>query len=99
MRPPKVIDSFSGEYAFLGQRVTLRGDWEDIKVSVMEDVVRLKFAHHPDLRDKLLATGKAKLIEGNNWGDTFWGMVDGRGRNELGKILMRRRERLREESQ
>lgn len=34
------------------------------------------------------------LIEGNDWGDTFWGMVDGEGENNLGKILMRVREEI-----
>ncbi|WP_308694469.1 NADAR family protein [uncultured Veillonella sp.] len=43
---------------------------------------------------KLLATRDRMLIEGNDWGDTFWGMVDGEGENNLGKILMRVREEI-----
>ena len=42
----------------------------------------------------LLATGKATLVEGNSWGDTFWGVCRGKGKNMLGKILMRVRKRL-----
>ncbi len=48
-----------------------------------------------DLAQRLLATGDAELVEGNNWGDRFWGICRGEGRNELGKILMKVRDELR----
>jgi len=78
----------------MGRKVQLRPDWEHVKVGIMEELVRLKFATHADLREKLLATGNAELIEGNNWNDTFWGVCRGRGRNELGLILMKLRSEL-----
>ena len=78
----------------LGRKVRLRPDWERVKVGIMEDLVRLKFTTHADLREKLLATGVAGLIEGNTWNDRFWGVCRGQGRNELGKILMRVRAKL-----
>lgn len=55
---------------------------------VMNDLVRLKF-QIPELREKLMATDNMHLIEGNTWGDTYWG-VDKRkgGINNLGYILM-----------
>lgn len=80
-----------------GRRVQLREDWENVKVSLMEEIVRAKFCQHPDLAEKLLATGDRKLIEGNTWHDIFWG-VDVRteeGENNLGRILMKIREELR----
>ena len=82
----------------LGKRVTLRGGWNEERFEVMERLVRAKFAD-PDLAAKLLATGGRELIEGNTWRDTTWGCVRGkdgqwRGRNELGKILMRVRDDL-----
>ena len=77
-----------------GRRVQLRPDWEQVKVGIMEELVRLKFTTHADLREKLLATGDAELVEGNNWNDRFWGVCGGLGRNELGQILMRIREEL-----
>ena len=77
-----------------GRRVQLRPDWEQVKVGIMEDLVRLKFTAHPDLRAKLLATGDAELVEGNTWNDRFWGVCRGQGRNELGQILMRVRAEL-----
>lgn len=82
----------------LGRRVRLRSDWEQIKDNVMLDVVRAKFTQHPDLTQKLLATGDEELVEGNDWGDIYWGVYKGRGKNMLGKILMRVRAELRGES-
>jgi ribA/ribD-fused uncharacterized protein len=78
-----------GQAKHAGKRVQLRPDWEHVKVGIMTDIVATKFETHPDLLDALEATGDAKLIEGNHWNDTFWGMCRGRGRNELGNILMR----------
>lgn len=78
--------------------VKLRPDWEDVKEQVMEDIVRAKFTQNQYLGDWLLNTGDAELIEGNNWGDTTWG-VDIRtkkGKNLLGKILMKVRAELKE---
>jgi hypothetical protein len=37
---------------------------------------------------KLLATEYVELIEGNNWGDTFFGVCNGEGENWLGRLLM-----------
>jgi len=71
-----------------GSKVALREDWESIKMGIMEDLIRQKF-QNAELREKLLATGDAELIEGNNWCDRFWGMCDGEGENHLGKILMK----------
>jgi len=77
-----------------GRKVQLRSDWEQVKVGIMEDLVRLKFTTHPDLREKLLATAGIELVEGNNWNDRFWGECRGKGQNELGQILMRVRSEL-----
>ena len=78
----------------LGRRVKLRSDWELIKSQMMYAVVKAKFQQNPLLKKKLLDTGKATLIEGNTWGDRYWGQVNGEGKNMLGKILMRVREEL-----
>ena len=86
--------------------VTLRSDWEQIKVEVMTVVVRDKFTRHPELRAQLLATGECHLLEGNNWHDNCWGNCDcGKypecsypGKNELGKILMKVRAELQAET-
>lgn len=85
-----------GKSKGMGRRVQLRPDWEDVKVGLMEEIVRAKFTQHPELARQLLATGDKILVEGNRWGDTCWGVDTrtGQGENHLGKILMKVREEL-----
>ena len=64
---------------------------------IMEDIVKAKFSQNEELAEKLLATDDEYLIEGNTWGDRFWGAVNGEGRNQLGIILMQVRNELRAE--
>ncbi len=80
----------------MGRRVQLRPDWEEVKVGIMEEIVRAKFTQHPELAERLLATGDKVLVEGNHWGDTCWGVDTrtGQGHNHLGRILMKVREEL-----
>lgn len=79
----------------VGKTVRQRPCWdEDFKLRVMGDLVRQKFSD-PKLGALLLATGDQELEEGNWWGDRFWGVCKGEGRNELGKLLMAVREELR----
>lgn len=63
----------------------------------MEEVLYLKFTQHEDLREELISTHPAQLI----WGakrDALFGIGhDGKGRNELGKLLMSVRDRLKDE--
>ena len=89
--------SSPGEAKRLGRQVKIRPDWEEIKLQVMEELVRDKFSFNPELKEKLLATGDQELQEGNRWGDTFWGvdLRTGRGENHLGRILMKVRGELR----
>ena len=78
-----------------GRRVDLRSDWEDVKVDIMKSIVQSKFSD-PELLNKLLDTGIEEIVEGNTWGDTFWGVYKGQGENMLGKILMEVRDEARE---
>lgn len=77
----------------MGRKVTLRNDWEDVKLDVMMELVKKKF-QNKELANKLLATGSQKLVEGNYWHDYYWGVCNGKGQNHLGKILMEIREEL-----
>lgn len=72
----------------MGRAVKLRADWEEVKIPFMLAFLRLKFTFDSAPGRWLLNTGQAELVEGNTWGDRFWGTVDGEGRNELGKLLM-----------
>ncbi len=85
-----------GEAKRIGRTVVLRSGWEFMKVWVMYGLVREKFASL-QMRKLLEGTGHEALIEGNNWGDAFWGKArvygtEGeagyRGENYLGRILM-----------
>lgn len=72
----------------LGKMVTRRSDWEEIKVRVMGEILKAKFDQNDYLKRQLTATGTEDLVEGNTWGDVFWGMCKGEGQNNLGKLLM-----------
>ena len=78
----------------LGRQATLREGWDKTKVGVMHAIVKAKFAQNPELRQRLLATENEQLVEGNWWGDTFWGVCHGEGENHLGCILMQVRKEL-----
>jgi ribA/ribD-fused uncharacterized protein len=72
----------------------LRKDWEAVKDSIMHEAILAKFTRHADLREVLLATGDAEIVEKTD-NDAYWGDGgDGRGKNKLGQILMRVREEL-----
>jgi len=83
-----------GDARILGRQVTMRADFSKIKIPLMEYLVRNKFANSPSLTLDLLGTGNVELIEGNTWGDKFWGVCGGKGQNHLGKILMRVRQEI-----
>jgi N-glycosidase YbiA len=75
--------------------LTLRGDWESVKVDVMRRAVRAKFEQHPDLAALLIGTGDARIVE-HTRNDAFWGDAgDGSGANMLGCVLMEIRAQLR----
>lgn len=84
-----VLDSRSaGEAKYRGRRIEVIKGWDEIKLYRMEELLRRKF-FDPELKSWLLATKDAELIEGNWWGDTFWGVCKGIGENHLGKLLMK----------
>lgn len=71
--------------------------WDTMRIDVMRACLRLKFVLGGRLGLMLMATDDAELIEGNTWGDRYWGVCDGRGANHLGILLMERRAELRAE--
>lgn len=79
-----------------GRQIKMRKDWDSVKVDVMEMLLRQKFAR-PVLREQLLNTRDAILINGNNYRDTFWGVYKGSGENHLGRLLMKIRQEITEE--
>jgi ribA/ribD-fused uncharacterized protein len=86
-----------GKAKRVGRRISMRDDFDDIKINVMRAILDLKFTQHPDLKLKLIQTGNCELIEGNYWHDTFWGVCNRKGENHLGKLLMALRKKFQDE--
>lgn len=86
----------AGDLKQVSKDIELREDWEDVKVFIMYDLLKLKFTQQP-FKNKLLDTGDIELIEGNWWGDEFWGINvnTDTGQNILGKLLMKIRREIR----
>lgn len=84
-----------GDTKKFGQTLTLRNNFDEIKLKIMEYGLRKKFNIEP-YKSKLLNTNNVELIEGNNWKDTFWGVDNytNEGENNLGKLLMKIRKEL-----
>ena len=78
----------------LGKKLKIREDWESVKLGIMEEILAIKFSK-PILKQLLLGTGDAELIEGNWWHDTYWGVCEGVGKNHLGILLMNLRNKIR----
>ena len=79
-----------------GRSVSLRSDWELVKDGIMYEIVHEKFNQDQNLARRLLATNDYELVEGNTWGDQYWGidLCTMQGKNKLGQILMRVRDEL-----
>jgi len=92
--------SSPGKAKRLGAHAPLRKDWEEVKDSVMMKGLRAKFSK-PVFKQMLLSTGDSELVEGNWWGDVYWGIDQrtGRGQNKLGKMLMKLRAEIRKEQE
>lgn len=78
----------AGEAKRRGQDLTIRKDWEQVKIDVMRGLLEQKFCSDQSLFAQLLNTENFYLVEGNTWGDTFWGVCNGKGKNHLGLLLM-----------
>lgn len=79
------------------RKLPLRPDWEGVKETIMREALVAKFIQHPELRDLLLETGDATLVE-HTTNDRYWADGgDGTGKNRLGLLLMEVREEFRAE--
>ncbi len=78
--------------------MSLRADWETVKVAIMAAAVLKKFTTHVEPRDLLLSTDERPLVEAAP-GDYFWGAgQDGTGENHLGRILVDVRRQIRDKT-
>lgn len=77
-----------GKAKKLGGQCKQRPEWDDrFKVRVMFACLLEKFKDI-NLQARLISTGDAPLVEGNAWGDRFWGVCNGEGKNKMGELLM-----------
>lgn len=83
-----------GDCKRFGRTLKLRDDWDVVKIDIMRDLIRQKFSQGSELGERLVSTGDCQIVEGNTWGDTFWGVCRGLGENHLGKLIMERRREL-----
>lgn len=73
----------------MGDEVTLREDWGVVNESIMKELLFSKFSKEP-FKSKLIASGNTYIMEGNWWGDKYWGVClkTNLGRNLLGELIM-----------
>lgn len=90
---------YADEAKRMGLKVDIREDWEQVKLELMRKIVEAKFTQNPLLARRLVETGNRHLMEGNYWGDTYWGidLHTRKGENHLGQLLMELRERFQKE--
>jgi len=79
----------------LGRKFTLREDWNSFRNRVMAEALKHKFEQNDSLREKLINTGDAILVE-NSPRDRYWGGALPGSKNKLGLMLMELRSKLKE---
>ena len=71
------------------RKIKMRRNWDNIKDNVMYEALKAKFTQHDELTTLLTSTEDKKLIE-HTENDSYWGDGgDGKGKNKLGKLLMK----------
>jgi len=88
---PAIADRFSQVKGLEAKRMDDRliitvPDWDNYKLFAMANALHAKFSNK-FLFSKLKAI-KEDIIHDNYWGDTYWGIYKGEGKNILGKMLM-----------
>lgn len=90
----------AGQAKRAGNAVRLRSDWEAVRVPLMKSLRRAQFRSSAEMRQMLLATGDAVLVEGNDHHDNFWGVCScptcgaKASLNTLGELLMELRKEI-----
>lgn len=72
--------------------------WNAVAEKHIANGMYLKFSQHPELKEKLLATGSEVLQEANPYDNTYGIGRDGKGQNLTGKCLMRVRQLFQEQT-
>ena len=85
----------AGEVKRASKTIILVDNWDEIKLSIMEECLMQKFTQEPYMTN-LINTKNVEIEEGNRWGDKFWGIClkTNVGENNLGKLIMKIRKEL-----
>lgn len=87
----KCLSMSPGDVKKASRFISVREDWESVKLSVMYELLKQKFTQEP-FRTDLLNTRGENIVEGNRWNDTFWGVdvkvTPNVGENWLGRLIM-----------
>lgn len=81
-----------GKVKRFGRNLELRDNWNQIKVRVMRQILKRKFADEKLMA--MLQSVEGEIVEDNPWHDNFWGSCSCSGcadkvkQNTLGKLLM-----------
>ena len=73
-----------------------RKDWNEIKLSVMEELLRLKLEQNPYVKKKLLQTWDYMIVEDSPKDSFWWWWPNRNWENQLWKLWMKLRKELKE---
>lgn len=85
-----IKDMTAGQAKRYGRTISICDEFNTGKDELMLILVTAKFKQNPHLAQLLKNTGDMYIIEGNHWGDKYWGICEksGEGFNKLGNMLM-----------
>ena len=89
---PNEAKKMGSRKAFNESNITLRNDWDNVKLQIMKDITREYYLANQNMIDKLVQTKGSKLIHKGFRIDNYWGMDKNGGQNNHGKILMELRD-------
>ena len=85
------ISAYDAKKIAQANRAKAMKNWPEIKMAIMEEILRAKLARHPYIQRKLFESGQREIVE-NSPTDSFWGRgPDWKGQNWLGRIWMKLR--------
>ena len=86
----------------IARRIEDSENWNIRRLKIMEQLIRDKFRRSKELQEKLKATGSREIVmtyEEETVANTFWGAIKSKGQNQLGRILMKIREDIKENNE
>ena len=96
-RGNKILNAETGLHAMrIASHIKTDENWQENKIKVMEHLIKEKLRVCEPARSTILSSGSKEIIEDTT--HEFWGRgKQGKGQNQLGKIWMKFRQRLRKD--